>query len=132
MQSRIKSLRRILAVQKDLQKLAEWRLAQLQRKELDLQKDEERLVTYLDEDHAFTPTYAKTIAARLHSLAAEKQKTVVEKQLQTERVLEQVRRVGQAERRVEATAEILRRAEERRELAETIEAEVNRKLASLR
>ena len=132
MQSRIKSLRRILAVQKDLQKLAEWKLAQLQRKELDLQKDQERLVTYLDEDHAFTPTYAKTIAARLHSLAAERQKTVIEKQLQTERVLEQVRRVGQAERRVEATAEILRRTEERRELAETIEAEVNRKLASLR
>jgi hypothetical protein len=132
MQSRLKSLRRILAVQKDLQHLAEWKLALLQRKELELQQDQERLVTYLDEEHTFTSTYAKTIAARLQNLAAEKQRTVMEKQQQTERVLEQVRRVGQAKRRVEATAEVLRRNEERKELAETIEAEVNRKLASLR
>jgi RecA/RadA recombinase len=132
MQARLKTLQRILAVQKDLQRLAEWKLALLQHKESDLQKDQERLVTYLDENHTFTPTYAKTIAAKLHSLAAEKQRTVAEKQLQAERMLEQARRVGQAERRVEATTDIMRRAEERRELADTIEAEVNRKLASPR
>jgi hypothetical protein len=132
MQSRLKSLRRIFAVQKDLQRLAEWKLALLQRKEVDLQQDQERLVAYLDEDHTFTPTYARTIAARLQGLAAERQRTAAEKQQQTERVLEQVRRVGQAKRRVEATAEVVRRDEERKELGETIEAEVNRKLASLR
>jgi hypothetical protein len=131
MQKRLKSLRRILTVQKDLQRLAEWKLAALQRKEAELQKDQERLVTYLDEDHSFTPAYAKTIVERLRTLAAERQKAAVEKQNQAERVLEQARRLGQTERRVDATAELLRRLEERQDLVEVIEAQVSRKQASL-
>jgi hypothetical protein len=131
MQARLKSLRRILAVQKDLQRLAEWKLATLQRKEADLQKDQERLVTYLDEDHSFTPTYAKTIADRLRTLGAERQRAAVEKQIQAERVLDQTRRLGQTERRVDTAAALLRRIEERQDLAEVIEAQVNRKQASL-
>jgi hypothetical protein len=131
MQARLKSLRRILAVQKDLQRLAEWKLATLQRKEADLQKDQERLVTYLDEDHSFTPTYAKTIADRLRTLAVERQRAAVEKQIQAERVLDQTRRLGQTERRVDTAAALLRRIEERQDLAEVIEAQVNRKQASL-
>jgi hypothetical protein len=131
MQARLKSLRRILAVQKDLQRLAEWKLATLQRKEADLQKDQERLVTYLDEDHSFTPTYAKTIADRLRALAADRQRAAVEKQIQAERVLDQTRRLGQTERRVDTAAALLRRIEERQDLAEVIEAQVNRKQASL-
>jgi hypothetical protein len=131
MQARLKSLRRILAVQKDLQRLAEWKLATLQRREADLQKDQERLVTYLDEDHSFTPTYAKTIADRLRTLGAERQRAAVEKQIQAERVLDQTRRLGQTERRVDTAAALLRRIEERQDLAEVIEAQVNRKQASL-
>ena len=132
MQARLRSLRRILSVQKDLLRLAELKLGQLQRKEMELQEDQERLVTYLDEEHSFTPTYARTIATRLQTLATQKQRTSVEKQQQAERALEQVRRVGHAERRVEAMVEIMRRIEERRELDEIIEAEMNRKRASLR
>jgi hypothetical protein len=131
MQARLKSLRRILAVQKDLQRLAEWKLATLQRKEADLQKDQERLVTYLDEDHSFTPAYAKTISDRLRTLAGERQRAAVEKQIQAERVLDQTRRLGQTERRVDTAAALLRRIEERQDLAEVIEAQVNRKQASL-
>ncbi len=132
MQTRLRSLQRILAVQKDLQRLAEWKLALLQRKETDLQKDQERLVTYLDENHSFTVDYAKMIAGRLHSLGVQRQQAAAERQQQTERVLDQTRRVGQAARMVNSMAEILRRVEERKELTDTIEAAVNRSQASLR
>jgi hypothetical protein len=132
MQKRLRTLHHILAVQKDLQRLAELRLALLQRKETELQKDQERLVTYLDEDHSYTGNYAKMIATRLQSLAVQKQRTVVEKQQQAERAIEYLRRVGQAQRSVDAATEILRRIEERKELDATIEAELNRKQASLR
>jgi hypothetical protein len=130
MQTRVKSLRRILAVQRDMQRLAEWKLAVLQGKEADLQKDQERLVTYLDENHSFTPAYARNIAERLRLLAAARQKVAAEKQLQAEHLLEQTRRLGQTERRVEAAVEVLRRLDERKELTEVIEAQVNRKQAS--
>jgi RecA/RadA recombinase len=132
MRTRMQSLKRILAVQKDLLRLAEWKLALLQRKESDLQKDQERIVAYLDENHSFTPAYAKMIASRLRTLAVQRQETATERQQQAERVLEQARRVGQAERMVDAAAETLRRVEERKELADTIEAAVNRKQASPR
>lgn len=131
MQRRLQSLQRIFSVQKDLQRLAEWKLAVLQRKETELQKEQERLVVYMDENHSFTPAYAKMIAGRLRSLAVQRQETAVERQKQAERVIEQSRRVGQAERMVDATAETLRRIDERKDLVETIEAAVNRKQASL-
>lgn len=132
MQKRLRSLQRILVAQKDLQRIAEWKLANLQRREVDLQKDQERLVSYLDEQHAFTPSYAKTIIGRLQALATLKQATIAEKQRQAERLLTETRRVGQMERRVDAAAEILRRVQARKDLEEIVEAEVMRKPASFR
>lgn len=132
MQTRLRSLQRILAVQEDLKRLAEWKLTLLQRKEIDLQKDQERLVLYLDENHSFSTSYAKMITGRLQTLAAQKQATVTERLQQTERVLDQTRRVGQVERMIDTAAETQRRVEERKELADTIEAAVNRKQASPR
>jgi hypothetical protein len=132
MQTRLRSLQRILAVQEDLKRLAEWKLAILQHKETGLQKDQERLVLYLDENHSFSTSYAKTISARLQALAAQKHATAAERVQQTERVLDQTRRVGQVERMIDTAAGALRRDEERKELADTIEAAVNRKQASPR
>lgn len=131
MQKRLRSLQRILAVQKDLQRLAELKLAQLQRRELDLQQDQERLVSYLDEDHVFTPAYAKMIAGRLQTLAGQRQRAAADKQQQSERTLEHARKVGRAERRVGEIGELLRRVEERKELEAAIEAEMKLKQASL-
>jgi len=132
MQTRLRSLQRILAVQEDLKRLAEWKLALLHRKEIDLQKDQERLVAFLDENHSFSPSYAKMLAGRLRTLSVQRETTAAERKQQTERVLEQARRVGQAERMIDTTTELLRRADERKDLADTIEAAVNRKPASLR
>jgi hypothetical protein len=130
MQTRIKSLRRILAVRQDMQRLAEWKLSVLQGKETELQKDQERLFAYLDENHSFTPAYARTIAEKLRVLAATRQRVAAERQIQAEHLLEQTRRLGQSERRVETAVELLRRLDERKELADVIEVQVNRKQAS--
>jgi hypothetical protein len=130
MQQRLSSLRRILAVQRDLRCIAELKLATLKRQHQAAQKNEERLVSYLDEDHVFTPAYMKTITDKLRAVGRAKRRIEQEREEQAQRLLECVRRMHQTERILDAVSAQWRRVEERRELDATIEAETNRKRAS--
>ncbi|HLH10389.1 MAG TPA: hypothetical protein VKV77_00760 [Methylovirgula sp.] len=128
---RLDSLRRILAVQRDLRRIAELRLAALNTQLQTVQANEERLVSYLDEDHVFTPAYTKTITDRLRALGRARKRFEQERDEEAERLLQSMRRVHQTERLLEEVAEDWRRLKERRELDEAIEAETNRRRASL-
>src|SRR5579883_152044 len=128
---RLDSLRRILAVQRDLRRIAELRLAALNTQLQTVQANEERLVSYLDEDHVFTPAYTRTITDRLRALGRARKRFEQERDEEAERLLQSMRRVHQTERLLEEVAEDWRRLKERRELDEAIEAETNRRRASL-
>lgn len=130
MQERLTSLRRILAVQKDLRRIAELRLASLRQQQQAARNNEERLVSYLDEDHVLTLAYIKTVTDKLRALGRAKRRLEQESEDQGKSLLECTRRVGQIERAVHEVAEQCRRLEERRELDEAIEAETNRRRAS--
>lgn len=130
MQQRLRALRRILAVQRDLRRIAEFKLASLRRQQKAAQMAEARLVSYLDEDHVFTPAYTKTITDKLRAIGKAKRRLELEREEQAGRLLDCMRRVHLTERVLEGVAEQCRRLQERGELDAAIEAETNRRRAS--
>jgi hypothetical protein len=132
MRPRLKSLQRLFAVQKDMHRLAEWRFAALERQLDSLQKERDRLVSYLDDDRLFTLAYTKTIVERLRVLEETKQQVMQARDAQRLVLLQNARRMGQIAHAAEAAADQCRRSDERRELDAAIEAALNRQHASLR
>ena len=61
-------LQRLLSVQKDMHRLAEWRFATLERQLAAMREEQKRLVSYLDDDRLFTLAYTGTIVERLRTL----------------------------------------------------------------
>jgi hypothetical protein len=131
MQKRLATLRRMLNVQNDIRRIGELKLATLQRQQASAEETEARLVSYLDENHIYTPGYMKTLADKLQAVGRAKRRFAEQAEEQAKVLLECRRRAGQMERALETAAEQQRRAEERRDLDATIEAEMNRKGASL-
>lgn len=132
MQQRLKSLQRLHSVQKDMHRLAEWRFARLERQLHLLGEEQKRLLSYLDEDSLLSLAYSKQILERLRALEAAKVRFTRDRDAQRAAMLEDARRMGQVENAVEAATEDCRRADEKRGLAEVIEAALNRADASSR
>lgn len=130
MRQRLKSLQRLLSVQKDMHRLAEWQFAALERQLATLREEHKRLVAYLDDDRLFTLAYTRTIVERLRALAEAKERLTRERDKQSLLLLQQSRRMGQIAHATEAVAEQCRRSEERRELDAAIDAALNRQSAS--
>lgn len=132
MRQRLKSLQRLLSVQKDMHRLAEWRFAALERQLNALRAEQKRLISYLDDERLFTLAYTKTIVERLRALAEAKERLTRERDEQSRILLQGARRMGQVAHAAEAVAEHCRRDEERRELDAAIDAALNRPDASFR
>jgi hypothetical protein len=130
MRQRLLSLNRILAVQRDIRRIAELKLASLKSRHKAAQANEERLVSYLDEEHVLTPHYAKTITDKLRAVGKVKRRLEQERDEEAQALLQCMRRTRQTERILDEVAEQYRRLEERRELDAAIGAETNRKRAS--
>lgn len=132
MQQRLKSLQRLLSVQKDMHRLAEWRLVGLDRQLNALQDEQKRLISYLDDDRLFTMAYTKTIVERLRKLDETKQRLTHERNEQCRILLERSQRMGQIAHVTDAVAEQCQRIDEKHELDVAIDAAMNRQRASLR
>jgi len=128
MRQRLKSLQRLLSVQKDIHRLAEWRFAAIESRLAVLREEEKRLLSYLDDERFFTIAYTKTIVEKLRALAEAKERFLREREAQTKVLMEGARRMGQVTHAAEAVARECRRAEERRELDAAIEATLNRQM----
>ncbi len=131
MPKRADTLRRIAGVQNDIRKIGEIKLATLQRQHLSAQATETRLVSYLDENHIYTPAYMKTLADKLQAVGRAKRRLGQVIEDQSKALLECRRQTKQVERALETAVENARRLDERRDLDATIETEMNRKAASL-
>ena len=129
MRQRLKSLQRLLSVQKDIHRLAEWRFAAIERQLVTLHAEEKRLMSYLDDERFFTLAYTKVIVEKLRALAEAKECFTRERQAQSRILIEGARRMGQMARATEAAAEECRRDDEKRELDGAIEATLNRLMA---
>jgi hypothetical protein len=131
MQKRVDALRRIASLQNDIRKIGEIKLASLQRARLGAEATETRLVSYLDENHVYTPAYMKTLADKLQAVGRAKRRLAQEIEDQAKALIERRRQEKQVERALETAADQARQHEERRDLDAAIEAELNRKGASL-
>lgn len=132
MRQRLKSLQRVLSVQKDMHRLAEWRLARIDRHLQMLRAEQERLLTHLDSEQLFATAFAKPILDRLRALEEAKARLTREREEQRQLLLEDARRMGQVTNLTRAVEEHCRRDDEKRELDAAIEAALNRAAASLR
>jgi hypothetical protein len=131
MADRLKSLRRIGAVQAQMVRLAEWRLIEAERSCRDLKDAKTNLQSYVIEEGSLGVALAK---AALRSLQAVETRLRIaeDNRTQNRAVLEAVKRRGKALENL--TEEVARRAERTREdqaLAETIEVWLARKGDSL-
>ena len=130
MQKRLKSLQRLLAVQKDMHRLAEWRFATLERQLADLDKERRRLVSCLDSDRLFALAYTRTIVERLRVLEETEQRIMQLREEQRLVLLQNARQMGQIAQAAESAAGQCRRSEEKRDLDAAIDAALHRQRAS--
>jgi len=119
---RLRKIRRIQRVQEDLHRLAEWRLSVLAREERVLAERQEALIASLNEDDVLHGLFVEAMARRLKTLAGEAERLRAAQEVQTERVLDEARRLKRAERMGDRAAADHRRGSEKRDLAALIEA----------
>ena len=131
MQERAKRLQRIVAVQQQMQRIEEWKLAELQRRLAALDASQRDLIEALNEDSVLHGLFVETTARHLNALAKESGRVDGEKAAQVPKLAEQTTRLRLAER-LSATADLdAQRAMDRAMLLELIEAILKRGPTSL-
>src|SRR5688572_10413862 len=91
-------IHRILDVQRQLHRIEEWRLADLERALQELAATEQALIHALNEDDALQGLFIDATARRLASIAEEAARVGEEKAAQEQRLLEEAARKVCAER----------------------------------
>ncbi len=131
MKKRLQTVERILAVQQQLRRRAEVRLAELQRQESNLVEQERELVQFLNGDLMPTGAFTASVSRRFRSLAARLAVVRHAKEVQERQLLEQLRRLKRTERVADSLVRDNRVVEERKSLADLIESAGGRGNASL-
>jgi hypothetical protein len=121
MSAHARKMHRILAVQQQLHRIAQWRLTDLHGRLEQLAADEKELIAALNEDDALQGLFIDGMARRLQSLSEAASRTAEETEAQSVRLLEQAGRLICAERTAAAADRATRRANERSDLLETID-----------
>lgn len=121
MQRRARKSHRVLALQQQLNRIEQWKLAELQRRLAGLETEQRELIGALNEDHALHGLFIDTMARRLSSLAEEAVVVGRDKDAQSVRAVEHSAKVKLAERLAEARDLDVQRADDRRQLLDMIE-----------
>jgi len=95
---RLKKIERILAVQKRLHQLAEWRLAELDREKAELIDGQKALVAALNHDAQLQGLFVEAMARRLSALARETDRVNQARNAQFRRLVEEGLRLKRTER----------------------------------
>ena len=126
MNERLRRSRRVLAVQSQLDRLAQWSLIDLQSRAVVLGDQQCGLVRFMSEESAITGIFSSTMMRRLQTLAEMLATIVNEQEVQRGRHLEECRRLRRAECIVTNLESEVRRKEALRQLAEIIETALQR------
>ncbi len=95
---RTKKIERLLTIQGKIHRLAEWRLASLDRKRDELAEDRAELVAALNEDRSLQGLFVDAMARRLTILARENDRLARAREAQHRRLLEEGLRLKRFER----------------------------------
>ena len=121
MRARDRQSQRILTVQRQLHRIEQWKMAELEQRLADLDATQRDLISALNEDHALHGLFLDTMARRLKSLAEEADRVMPLKQAQSLVLLAQAVRSRLAERLARAARQDLERETERKELLEIVD-----------
>ena len=126
MRKRLSTLWRLLAVEKQMKRIAEANLADLQRRTAALQDEQRELVAALNGEGPLHGLFVDAVARKLTRLAEEAERAEAERRVQAGRVLDRSLRVSRAERLVEKVARECRHELEKRDLADLLEQAAGR------
>lgn len=118
MKRQAKKLRRIIRVQDQLQRAAEWALHDLRREAAALEARQASILDALGRDNALLLGLAPALTARLSELRSHSDKMEGAREHQTDLVIEQRRRRMQAEKMEQHLLRKLRRAEDNAQFEE--------------
>jgi hypothetical protein len=130
MRDRVRSLKRIADVQKQLHNLEEVKYARLQQRMAECSSAQEELSKALSNDDALHGLFVDVTVRRLKSLRQEEAKLKLEMEAQARVVLEHGGRLRNSERLKEELTVELKRIEEREELERLLEARFAQDVAS--
>ena len=125
-------IHRILAVQEQMHRIEEWKLADLRVRLEQLATDQKDLIGALNEDNALQGLFIDSMARRLQALSEEASKTEEQTDVQAARLLEQAGRLICAERLAGAADLQELRDGEKKDLAEVDREAVRTRRTSLR
>ena len=129
---RERKIKRILTLQRQLHRLSQWRLAELQRQEDIIQDKQRDLIGALNDDDRLQGLFVAAMAKRLSSLADDETRVAGLKKAQKEDVWAHARRVRQSERLADLLAVTRRRDAEKKAREDLTERVGTRPDASFR
>ena len=121
MKKRLDSMERILDVQRQLRRIAEAKLGELERREARLQATRHQLVDALNGDNPLHGLFVDAMARRVKSVSREINSLGRAKEAQSKRLLEQTGKMKRAERAAASLDREYQAALEKRDLAELID-----------
>jgi hypothetical protein len=122
MRKRLKKMERLVKVQEKLHQAAEWKLAELAREQAELTASRRSLVEALNEDDAFHGLFVDAMARRLRLLSRESDRVREAETRQSAVVREEAMRLKRSERLSDKLGREQRRALEKRDFQELLEA----------
>ncbi len=131
MSARAEKASRILSVQRQLQRIETWKLAELQNRMAELEATQAELIRALNDDEALHGLFIDTMASRLRLLSEESARVAVERDVQSRRTAEQSGQAKLAERLSASIKLQEARADAQQELMDTIEHFLRRSSARL-
>jgi hypothetical protein len=135
MSAQARKIHRMLAVQQQLYRIEEWKLADLERTLEGLEISQREVIGALNEDDALQGLFLDAMARRLRSLGEEASRVGQQRDEQSARLLEHGARKVCAERLAETLDRELARAGDKTQLLDVIErfvgpaAQASRKIA---
>ncbi|KAB0264311.1 hypothetical protein [Microvirga brassicacearum] len=123
---RSEKIDRILRVQRQLQTISEWKLAELQRKKSELEQSQSALIETLGDTRNLYGLFVDAAAKRLQNLAGQAAEVEVARVTQREVTLQRAMQVKRTERMAAALSETDRRTTEKNDLLEILDSWMGR------
>jgi hypothetical protein len=131
MEKRLKGMKRIVALQTQMRRREEWRLANIEREDAALVEREAQLVAFMDADSGVASLMVDATVRRIRAVTEQRSRLVPQKEAQKARLLAQQQRVGCAERLHHEIDIAVQRMLEDRDLDAVLEASIGQGKTSL-
>lgn len=131
MDKRLQKTKRLLKVQEQLHRIAEWKLADLQRQATELQSTQQTLIATLNDDQMLHGLFVEARSRRLQTLAAEEGRVKLAEVEQKRATFDRAMQVKRTERMVQTLSVEHRRAAEKKDYLVLLDSLATKSDASL-